>query len=70
MSIVHDPWKDPDPQPGDFDADLTATDPRYVVSHGGNPNAKLTIVLDVEGEDAQRLQQLAKRRNSAHRRSR
>ncbi len=65
MSIV-DPWKDPDPQPGDFDADLTATDPRYVVAHGGNPNAKLTVVRGVEGnDDAERLRQLGTRRNSA-----
>lgn len=65
MSIVHDPWKDPDPQPGDFDAVLAAVDPRNVVANGGNPNAKLTIVLGAEGEDAERLRQFATRRNSA-----
>jgi hypothetical protein len=31
--MAHDPWTDPDPQPGDFDADLTAIDPRYVEAY-------------------------------------
>lgn len=48
-------------KPGDFDADLTEVDPRYVKAHVSNPNAKLTIVLGVEDEDAERLQQLAAR---------
>lgn len=63
MSMPQDPWTDPDPQPGDFDADLTEIDPRYVDAHAGNPNAKLTIVLGIEDEDAERLQQLATRRH-------
>jgi hypothetical protein len=58
-----DPWTHPDPQPGDFDADLTTIDPRYVEAHVGNPDAKLTIVVGVEDEDAERLQQLAARRH-------
>ncbi len=57
-----DPWTDPDPQPGDFDADLAAIDPRYVDVHEGNPNAKVTIVVGVEDEDALRLQKLASAR--------
>jgi hypothetical protein len=61
--MTNDPWTDPDPQPGDFDADLTAVDPRYVEAHVGNPGAKLTIVVAVEDEDAERLQQLAARRH-------
>ena len=61
--MTHDPWTDSDPQPGDFDAALTAIDPRYVEAHVGNPDAKLTIVLGVEDEDAERLQQLAARRH-------
>jgi hypothetical protein len=60
--MAHDPWTDPDPQPGDFDADLDAIDPRYVEAHAGNPKAKLTIIVGVEGEDAERLQRLAARR--------
>jgi hypothetical protein len=61
--MTHDPWTDPNPEPGDFDADLMAVDPRYVEAHVGNPNAKLTIVVGVENEDAERLQQLAARRH-------
>jgi hypothetical protein len=61
--MAHDPWTDADPGPGDFDADLMAADPRYVEVHAGNPDAKLTIVVGVEGEDAERLQQLAARRH-------
>ncbi|MGO9320917.1 MAG: hypothetical protein ACLQBY_08980 [Solirubrobacteraceae bacterium] len=61
--MTHDPWTDPDPQLGDFDADLMAVDPRYVEAHVGNPDAKLTIVVGVEDEDAERLQQLAARRH-------
>jgi hypothetical protein len=63
MKMTHDPWTGPDPQPGDFDADLTAVDPRYVEAYVGNPDAKLTIVVGVEDEDAERLQQLAARRH-------
>jgi hypothetical protein len=63
MNMARDPWTDPDPQPGDFDADLTAIDPRYVEAHVGKPEAKLTIVVGVEDEDAERLQELAERRH-------
>lgn len=54
--MPEDPWTDPDPQPGDFDADLAGIDPRYVDVHPGNPNAKLTIVVGIEDADAERLQ--------------
>ena len=57
--MAKDPWTEPDPQPGDFDADLTDIDPRYVEAHQGNPEAKVTIVVGIEDEDAERLQQLA-----------
>lgn len=60
--MTKDPWTDPDPQPGDFDTDLEDIDPRYVEVHEGNPNAKVTIVVGVEGEDALRLQRLASER--------
>lgn len=61
--MAHDPWTDPDPEPGDFDAELAAIDPRYVEVHVGNPDAKLTIVVGVEDEDAERLQELAASRH-------
>jgi hypothetical protein len=57
-----DPWTDPDPQPGDFDAELTRLDPRYVEHHEGNSDAKLVVVVGIEGEDAKRLERLAEAR--------
>ncbi|HTA14585.1 MAG TPA: hypothetical protein VK781_06975 [Solirubrobacteraceae bacterium] len=51
------------PRSGDFDSDPTAVDVRYVEAHLGNPDAKPTIVVGVEDEDAERLQQLAARRH-------
>ena len=54
-----DPWTDTDPKPGDFDDDLAALDPRYVELHDGDPEAKLMILVSVEGEDAERLQRLS-----------
>lgn len=44
--MARDPWTDPDPQPGDFDAELLALDPRYVELHRGNPSVKVTIVRE------------------------
>jgi hypothetical protein len=61
--MATDPWTDQDPQPGDFDADLEAIDSRYVEVHQGNPDAKLTIVVGIEDEDAERLQRLAAARH-------
>ncbi len=40
--MAKDPWTDPDPQPGDFDADLAAIDPRYVEVLPGNPDSRRT----------------------------
>ena len=57
-----DPWTDPDPQPGDFDADLAELDPRFVESHAGNPDAKLRMLIGVEGEDVARLERIAQAR--------
>ena len=57
-----DPWTDPDPQPGDFDAELARLDPRYVEHHDGDPDAKVVVVVGIEGEDAKRLERLAEAR--------
>lgn len=57
-----DPWTDPDPNPGDFDAELATLDPRYVERHEGNKDAKLMILVGVEGEDAKRLERIAEAR--------
>jgi hypothetical protein len=40
LEMAKDPWKDPDPQPGDFDAEL---DQAQVEIHEGNPDAELSI---------------------------
>jgi hypothetical protein len=60
--MTRDPWKDPDPQPGDFDADLAKLDPRYVEHHEGDPDAKLIVLVEVEGEDAKRLERISEAR--------
>jgi hypothetical protein len=53
------PWTDLEPQPGDFDSDLTTLDPRYIEAHRGRSDATVRILLSVEGDDAQRLSRLA-----------
>jgi hypothetical protein len=63
--MAKDPWIDSDPQPGDFDeflASIDPSDPRYVEAHKGSPEAKLTRVVRVSGEDAARLDELAAKR--------
>lgn len=63
MSV--NPWTDPDPQPGDFDAELAKLDPRYVEHHDGDPEAKLVVLVGVEGEDAKRLERIAEARGKS-----
>lgn len=60
--MTSSPWTDPDPQPGDFDAELAKLDPRYVEQHDANPDAKLLVLVGVEGEDAKRLERIAEAR--------
>ncbi len=60
--MTGDPWTDPNPEPGDFDAELERIDPLDIEVHEGNPDAHLTIVLSVEGEDAERLERIAAQR--------
>lgn len=57
-----DPWTSDDPQPGEFDALLTEIDRAYVEQHRGDPNARLRILVSVEGEDASRLERIAEAR--------
>jgi hypothetical protein len=52
----------PRPPPGDFDAELAKLDPRYVERHEGDPEARLVVLVGVEGEDARRLERLAEAR--------
>ncbi len=57
-----DPWTDPDPQPGDFDAEIDRMNPRDIQMHEGNPNSKVTVLVGVSPEDAERLAELAAQR--------
>ena len=57
-----DPWTDSDPQPGDFDAELDRARPDQIEIHEGNPDARLTILVSVEGDDAKRLEEIASKR--------
>jgi hypothetical protein len=54
-----DPWTDTDPGRGDFDAELASIDSRYVETHEGDPDARLRILVSVEGDDAERLERIA-----------
>jgi hypothetical protein len=58
----NDPWTDPDPQPGDFDGELDRARPSQIEIHEGNPRAKLSILVSVEGDDAKRLERIASER--------
>jgi hypothetical protein len=57
--MTTDPWTDPDPAPGDFDADLVSLAPELVTIHEGDPAVTVRILVSVEGEDASRLQRMA-----------
>lgn len=60
--MAKDPWTDPDPQPGDFDDELDALDPRDVQVVEAGSGGKVKIVISVEGDDATRLERLASER--------
>lgn len=59
------PWTAHDPQPGDFDAVLTTIDPAHVECHDGDAEARLRILVSVEGEDVRRLQRIAQARGKS-----
>ncbi len=60
--MTEDPWTDPNPQPGDFDDELAAIDPRDVQVVEAGSGSHVTLVVSVEGEDAKRLEQIAAER--------
>jgi hypothetical protein len=60
--MIRDPWTDPDPQPGDFDTELDRVRPDQIEMHMGNPDAKLSILVSVEGDDVKRLEKIAHER--------
>lgn len=53
------PWTDPEPRPGDFDAELATIDSRFIDAQPGRVDARLRIVVSIEGEDAERLERLS-----------
>ena len=60
--MTKDPWTDPDPQPGDFDAELARLDESAFEYSEGDQGAKLRILISVEGEDVLRLERIAQAR--------
>ncbi len=58
-----DPWTDPDPQPGDFDADIEAMDPRDIQRNVFSPDARVTVLpAGMDEDDVKRLAALAAKR--------
>jgi hypothetical protein len=51
-----------DPQPGDFDEELEALDPRSVQRLDASPDAKLVVQLTVSAEEADILASIARQR--------
>ena len=62
VEMAKDPWTDQDPQPGDFDGELDAIDPRDVQVVEAGSGGTVTILVSVEGEDAKRLERIASER--------
>jgi hypothetical protein len=56
------PWTDPDPQPGDLGAELDCARSDQIEMQEPNPDAKLSILVSVKGNDAKRLKQIATER--------
>jgi hypothetical protein len=65
--MAKDPWTDPDPQPGDFDAELALLDSSAIEHHDGDPSATLRILVSILGEDASRLERIARARGRRNR---
>ena len=60
--MSRDPWTDPDPQPGDLDAELELLGETAFEYHDGDPSASFGLMVVVEGEDASRLARIAEAR--------
>ena len=60
--MTKDPSTDPDPQPGDLDAELALLGESAFEYRDGDPSATMRIVVSVEGEDASRLARIAEAR--------
>jgi hypothetical protein len=60
--MSRDPWTDPEPQPGDLDAELELLDDSAFEYDEGDPSASFGLMVVVEGEDASRLARIAEAR--------
>jgi hypothetical protein len=60
--MSRNPWTDPDPQPGDLDAEFELLDESAFEYHEGDPSASFGLMVVVEGEDASRLARIAEAR--------
>jgi hypothetical protein len=60
--MSRDAWTDPDPQPGDLDAELELLDESAFEYHEGDASASFGLMVVVEGEDASRLARIAEAR--------
>jgi hypothetical protein len=56
--MTKDPWKDPDPQPGDFDEYLAEVDPREVEYLDGTPGGKLIVIDESEADELRKRRDL------------
>ena len=63
--MSNEPWTDPDPQPGDFDAEVEAMDPRDIQHHPGNPDAEVIVLPGLGVEDTKRLVELSVERGKS-----
>jgi hypothetical protein len=55
---MNDPWTNPDLNPATSMPNST----RRIEMHDGNPDAKLSILVSVGGDDAKRLERIASER--------
>lgn len=62
--MKRDPWTDPEPQPGDFDADLELLGPEHIHQVSGNPDAKLTRLVGVDARVASEMASVAAERGT------
>lgn len=63
LEMAETPWTDPDPQPGDFDAELDRARSDQIEIHEGNTDTELSTFVTVESEDAKHLEQIATERD-------
>ena len=52
-------WTSDDPQPEDVDALLEKLDPSLIEDNPGGQRVRIRIVVDLDGDDAERLSRIA-----------